>query len=688
MTFAARNAGAPNRHSALLCTLALTAAALALPTRLAAATPRLLQVHGAEILGTTTAQAASSGESSLPAAAGTSLRLQLTWNGGREVLQLEPNPALGVLARRLEGRAVAWTGTLPGKPGSWAALTRIGHRWTGMWFDGTQYFGIDDARSLAPLNAAAARASPDRSMVFRLADLKIDASFEGDIRRVDASQLATELAAGLAQSAPAMAEAVLPYKRVSVALVADAELSALDGAQTETNMLARLNIVDSIFASQLGVHLQAGSLTVLGSTDAPPPTVVPGDLLAWLRDFRAASTQQRASGLSHLMTGRDLDGRTVGIAYITGLCSASFGSSLSQVTGNTQTDALVAAHEIGHVFGAPHDGDTEGACASTPTTFLMAPQISNSSIFSSCSLEQMQPALSRSCVAPYDAADVMVEAPQRAGIATGVPADLRITVRSVGRIAATGVNLRATLPPGGSVISASGGSSACTISGLVIDCPLGDLAAGLELVATLRVQYDVPTSGVVQLRVSAGNDGLSSNDRTTMQIDAAPGADLALATGTGVQAALTGEDVSTVLTLENHGPAAAGDARLTVQIPPGLQLVQSATDGLTCAPVTEGLTCGPQPLAAGSTARLTLTLRATVAASYVLTAQASASPPDMLTSNNLSTVQYNISGPPGSGTASGTGGGGGGQWSTALLLLLTGLTLLASRRRQRVAAAK
>lgn len=687
MSFAARNAGAPHRITALPCTFALAIAALAAPTIVGAATARLLQAHPAEVLGITTAQAAGGGESGASPGASPSLRLQLVWNGGRADLLLAPNPRLGVLARRLEGRATAWSGTIAGRPGSWAAVTRIGSRWTGMWFDGIRYFGIDDARSLASLGAAAARAAPDRALVFELADLKLDASFEGDIAQLDAGRLATELAAGLAQSAPAVAEAVLPFKRVSVALVGDAELTALDGAQTETNMLARLNIVDSIFASQLGVHLQAGSVTLLGTTDAPSPTTVPGDLLAWLRDFRAGSTQQRASGISHLMTGRDLDGRTVGIAYISGLCSNTFGASLSQSTGSLQTDALVAAHEIGHVFGAPHDGDAEGACASTPTTFLMAPQISSSSTFSSCSLEQMQPSLGRSCVAPYDSADVLVEAPQKADIATGTPADLRITVRSVGTIAATNVSLRATLPTGGSVVTASGGASACTITGLVVDCPLGDLAAGAELVATVRVQYDAPTSGVAQLRVFAGNDGLSTNDRTTMQINAAPGADLALAV-TGAQAALIGEDISTVLTLENHGPAAATDARLTVQIPAGLQLVQSAPDGLTCAPVTEGLTCGPQPLAAGGSGRLTLTLRASVAASYVLAAQASASPPDMLASNNQVTVQYNISAPPGSGSASGGGGGGGGQWSIALLLMLTLLTLLESRRRQRVAASK
>ncbi len=65
------------------------------------------------------------------------------------------------------------------------------------------------------------------------------------------------------------------------------------------------------------------------------------------------------------MTGRNLETQTVGIAYISGLCSAEFGTSLSQSGLDTMRAALIAAHEIGHNFGAPHDG--EGNCATTPT---------------------------------------------------------------------------------------------------------------------------------------------------------------------------------------------------------------------------------------------------------------------------------------------------------------------------------
>jgi hypothetical protein len=56
--------------------------------------------------------------------------------------------------------------------------------------------------------------------------------------------------------------------------------------------------------------------------------------------------------------------------------------------------------------------------------------------------------------------------------------------------------------------------------------------------------------------------------------------------------------------------------------------------------------------------------------------------------NNQSTVQYNVAAVPGTGTTAGGSSGGGGTWPATLLGMLAGLTLRASRRRQRAAAAK
>jgi hypothetical protein len=131
--------------------------------------------------------------------------------------------------------------------------------------------------------------------------------------------LAHDVAGELAQpqnAEPIMAAATLATKRLAVALIADAELAAQDGAAVETNMLARLNIVDGIFSSQVGVRLQALSVTVMTAGTQPFTTTDSSLLLEQLRDYRLGTPTQRSAGLSHLMTGRNLDGRTIGIAYI------------------------------------------------------------------------------------------------------------------------------------------------------------------------------------------------------------------------------------------------------------------------------------------------------------------------------------------------------------------------------------
>jgi hypothetical protein len=116
-------------------------------------------------------------------------------------------------------------------------------------------------------------------------------------------------------------------------------------------------------------------------------------MLAEVSDWRIDSPRQRNTGLTHLFTGRNIDGRVVGMAYVNAVCSRRFGASLSESTTAPSFSALIAAHEIGHSFGAPHDGESGSACATTPQDFLMAPRINGSQQFSACSLAQMQPRL-------------------------------------------------------------------------------------------------------------------------------------------------------------------------------------------------------------------------------------------------------------------------------------------------------
>jgi len=68
---------------------------------------------------------------------------------------------------------------------------------------------------------------------------------------------------------------------------------------------------------------------------------------------------------AHLFTGKDLDGGTIGLAFLNAVCSRSGGYGLSQsdFNGNLMSATDVAAHEIGHNWNANHC--TCGSPAST-----------------------------------------------------------------------------------------------------------------------------------------------------------------------------------------------------------------------------------------------------------------------------------------------------------------------------------
>lgn len=107
---------------------------------------------------------------------------------------------------------------------------------------------------------------------------------------------------------------------------------------------------------------------------------------------------------AHLFTGRDLDGGTIGVAYVGVICNFDFGVGLSQVNFTT-TQArrvLLVAHEMGHQWNAPHDNQTGSACADTPNGFIMNPSLGTQALqYSDCSITRMstyRDSTSASCV--------------------------------------------------------------------------------------------------------------------------------------------------------------------------------------------------------------------------------------------------------------------------------------------------
>jgi hypothetical protein len=117
------------------------------------------------------------------------------------------------------------------------------------------------------------------------------------------------------------------------------------------------------------------------------------DAAAEFGDWRSATGGGvRSSGLAHLFSDRTLGLTTggAGFGFIDTLCDAKRGVSISNTKyfDSTNLHALIVAHELGHNFGADHDGDPAGSCPDAPGGFVMA-QAATGSRFSDCSKSVM-----------------------------------------------------------------------------------------------------------------------------------------------------------------------------------------------------------------------------------------------------------------------------------------------------------
>ncbi|MGH7787890.1 MAG: zinc-dependent metalloprotease family protein [Candidatus Binatia bacterium] len=190
-------------------------------------------------------------------------------------------------------------------------------------------------------------------------------------------------------SSPVLAEAVAAasagamVRDAEIGLVGDYEYFTKYGAQSAVRMAEVLNAVDGVYQSELGVQLRVLSIIIYQSPSDPfSATLDPSALLYEFGAFRNANDNTPGqmlygADLAHLFTGRDLNGYTIGIAFIGTLCNSSFGAGVSQDFSSALSSMLLlVAHEMGHNFGAPHDHQTGSACVNESDQFIMNPVLS------------------------------------------------------------------------------------------------------------------------------------------------------------------------------------------------------------------------------------------------------------------------------------------------------------------------
>jgi hypothetical protein len=138
---------------------------------------------------------------------------------------------------------------------------------------------------------------------------------------------------------------------------------------------------------------EASGDPLLPLTAAVDPSTVLWNFTAWAE----AGNFNVSYGLGQLWTNRDFTGSTIGIAWVRAVCTAGKYSAVQDFGGSIASMAVLAAHEIGHNFGASHDAGGSKT--------IMAPSVNSTTTWSDASKSDINYQLSirtcfKACSAP------------------------------------------------------------------------------------------------------------------------------------------------------------------------------------------------------------------------------------------------------------------------------------------------
>jgi hypothetical protein len=628
----------------------------------------------------------------LPAATGTASQktsptetqpLRFDAFGRRFEMSLRPNGRLMEQARVKAGPTSLqlYQGTLDGVAGSWVRLATKGSTLHGMMWDGTQLYAIEPAAEVRDALVPPLQPGDAETVVFRLADVIVDAASaacatDGSTTSGKADAAFDAIVQEL-KGAPLALQAAGATRRLDISVLGDWKfLQRYDNeGDARDAILTRLNNVDGIFSAELGIEVRVGNLAV-NDVDSDPLSnaTAPNALLSELARLRKRTPQLNSHGLTHLFTNRDLDGTTIGIAYLDSVCATEHAVGLTE-SRNVWLDSLVSAHEIGHNFGADHDGDAQGSCPNAPSSgYLMSPIVSGSDEFSQCSLNRMRArSQAASCITNLPAANVTI--PASLGVArhaVSQPFTWQLAVRNSGGVSARGVRAELSVPAAIEVedVNVVGGS--CTSGAGAIDCQLGDIGGGNTRTIQLELRSEVIGSHSIAAQIVADNDSTTADNSGSGQIGIEMQADVAV-TLQGPASATANETFSVGFQVENAAQESAGNVAVVIDIPSGTSISTAALSNGSCTTQSGRVQCTLGPLAAGASASGTLSLKALAAGSAALHAAVSGDYVDPNAANDTADLMITVGAAASvstAGTATASPGGGGGGGSIGLLLLL------------------
>ena len=581
-------------------------------------------------------------------------------------LELEPNSHVIAAARQnpmLNGVDI-YRGELAGQPNSWARIVVANGVPRGMFFDGQDLYAIE-----APGDSIVSSNVP---VVFRLADMQVaPGAMSCGAAAVTTGASAFENLVGEIGS---MAEAQGAVEEIGIGMIGDFEFTNAKGgdAAAAAAITTRMNNVDGIFSSQLGIQITVNTIDTFSS--AADPFTDESDaalLLDEVSDYRSTTPSQNSNGLSHLFTGKDLDGTTVGIAWTGALCSNFFGAGLSEGNDTATFDSLVAAHEIGHNFGAPHDGEAGSACESQAGDWLMSPRLNGVDQFSQCSIDEMSDNIaSASCITALPAVDMRPVLTSGPSVLFGTSSVLTYDVANIGSIDATGVTVDFTLPGTLTLDSVTPSQGTCTSTASSASCDIGDVPGQATRTVDLTVTPTALGAATITAVVAADVDDRPSNNTEQLNLSVDPAVDLVVTAPAGSSVRVD-RSTTVTATLENRATLDATGVTLTMNIGSSLLATSASWPIGNCSVTPQTVTCSATTFAASSNTTVSVTASGVEEGTPRINYAISSAEPDLVQNNNSGSVRIEVRDPDESGS---------GPVSPLFLGLLSFAALLRRRR--------
>ncbi len=159
-------------------------------------------------------------------------------------------------------------------------------------------------------------------------------------------------------------------KECQIAFDADFEFYQKNGssvANTTADIESVLNGVRTTYERDCDVTFSITTIIVRSNSSDPYTSTDPGTLLNEFRNHWQSSQGGIVRDIAHLMTGKNVDGGTIGIAWVGAVCTSNgYGLSESRYTTNSNHRLALTAHEVGHNFNAGHcdgNGDCHIMCS-------------------------------------------------------------------------------------------------------------------------------------------------------------------------------------------------------------------------------------------------------------------------------------------------------------------------------------